>query len=107
MDIIKLRKQLEIDFTSPDQKVASELGIRWTPDEATPEQIKEWHETELSLDSITSGSTNLKFRREGNYDARVLWGQHEEIKIGNYIGFVNNQSNDIKIFSKDNCETFF
>ena len=54
--------------------------------------LKDWHETELSLDSITSGSTNLKFRREGNYDARVLWGQHEEIKIGNYIGFVNTIS---------------
>ena len=45
-DYMEDRKQLEIDFTSPDQKVASELGIRWTPDEATPEQIKEWHETE-------------------------------------------------------------
>ena len=45
-DYMEDRKQLEIDFTSPDQKVASELGIRWAPDEATPEQIKEWHETE-------------------------------------------------------------
>ena len=47
-DYMEDRKQLEIDFTSPDQKVASELGIRWAPDEATPEQIKEWHETEIN-----------------------------------------------------------
>ena len=39
-------KQLEIDFISDDQKVASELGIRWVPNEATPEQIKDWHDTE-------------------------------------------------------------
>ena len=30
-DYMEDRKQLEIDFTSPDQKVASELGIRWAP----------------------------------------------------------------------------
>jgi hypothetical protein len=61
------------------------------------EQIEEinlsgWFETDLVLDSITSGSTNLKFKTQGDYDARVLWGQNEEIKIGNYIGFVDSIS---------------
>ena len=51
-----------------------------------------WFETDLVLDSITSGSTNLKFKTQGDYDARVLWGQNEEIKIGNYIGFVDSIS---------------
>ena len=37
---------MEFDFTTPDQKTAQQQGIRWVPDEATPEQIKEWHETE-------------------------------------------------------------
>ena len=39
-------KQLEFDFSSPYQDVAQELGIRWVPETATPEQIKEWHETD-------------------------------------------------------------
>ena len=39
-------KQMEIDYTSSDPKTASQLGIRWEPKPATPEQIKEWHETE-------------------------------------------------------------
>lgn len=39
-------KQMEIDYTSSDQKVANQPGIRWAPEPATPEQIKEWHETE-------------------------------------------------------------
>ena len=38
-------KQMEIDYTSSDPKTASQLGIRWEPKPATPEQIKEWHET--------------------------------------------------------------
>ena len=37
---------MEFDFTTPDQKTAQQQGIRWVPDEATPEHIKEWHETE-------------------------------------------------------------
>ena len=37
---------MEFDFTTPDQKTAQQQGIRWVPDEATPEQIKEWHDTE-------------------------------------------------------------
>ena len=37
---------MEFDFTTPDQKTAQQQGIRWVPDEATPEQIKELHETE-------------------------------------------------------------
>ena len=37
---------MEFDFPTPDQKTAQQQGIRWVPDEATPEQIKEWHETE-------------------------------------------------------------
>jgi len=55
-------------------------------------QLKGWFETKLTLDSITSGSTNLKFKTETNYDARTLWGQHEEVKIGNYIGFISTIS---------------
>ena len=31
---------MEFDFTTPDQKTAQQQGIRWVPDEATPEQIK-------------------------------------------------------------------
>jgi len=41
-----IEKQLEFDFSSPYQDVAQELGIRWAPGEATPEQVKEWHETD-------------------------------------------------------------
>ena len=36
---------MEFDFTTPDQKTAQQMGIRWVPDEATPEQVKEWNET--------------------------------------------------------------
>ena len=39
-------KQMEMEFTSSDQKTASQPGIGWRPDAATPEQIKEWHDTE-------------------------------------------------------------
>ena len=55
-------------------------------------QLTGWFETKLTLDSITSGSTNLKFKTEADYDARTLWGQHEEVKIGNYIGFISTIS---------------
>ena len=41
-----MNDQMEFDFTTPDQKTAQQMGIRWVPDEATPEQVKEWHETE-------------------------------------------------------------
>tara|TARA_R110000744_G_scaffold53351_2_gene113974 strand:- start:603 stop:7673 length:7071 start_codon:yes stop_codon:yes gene_type:complete len=54
--------------------------------------LRNWYETDLTLDSITtvaSNATSVKFKTEGNYDARVLWGQDEEVKIGNYIGFIN------------------
>jgi len=54
--------------------------------------LTDWFETKLTLDSITSGSTNLKFKTDGNYDARTLWGQHEEVKIGDYIGFISTVS---------------
>lgn len=37
---------MEFDFTTPDQKTAQQQGIRWVPDNATPEQVKEWHDTE-------------------------------------------------------------
>ena len=40
------KKQMELDFTSPYQKTAQQQGVRWVPDEATPEQVKEWHDTE-------------------------------------------------------------
>ena len=43
---------MEFDFTTPDQKTAQQMGIRWVPDEATPEQVKEWHETENKLSLI-------------------------------------------------------
>tara|TARA_Y100001973_G_C5193564_1_gene332623 strand:+ start:1877 stop:2149 length:273 start_codon:yes stop_codon:yes gene_type:complete len=45
-DYMEDRKQLELDFRSPEQKVARELGIRWEPEEASPEVIKEWQETD-------------------------------------------------------------
>ena len=48
---------MEFDFTTPDQKTAQQLGIRWVPDEATPEQIKEWQEGELKW----WGDNALKF----------------------------------------------
>ena len=41
-----MNKQLEMDYTSSDAKTASQIGIRWTPNEATPEQINHWHETD-------------------------------------------------------------
>ena len=31
---------MEFDFTTPDQKTPQQQGIRWVPDEPTPEQIK-------------------------------------------------------------------
>ena len=39
-------KQMKLDFTTPDLKTAQQQGIRWVPENATPEQVKEWHETE-------------------------------------------------------------
>ena len=39
-------KQMKLDFTSSDQKTARQQGVRWVPETATPEQVKEWHETE-------------------------------------------------------------
>ena len=39
-------KQMEIQFTSSDQKTANQPGIGWRPEPATPEQVKEWHDTE-------------------------------------------------------------
>ena len=39
-----MEKQLELDFTSPDQKTAQQLGIRWAPEDASPEVIKKWEE---------------------------------------------------------------
>ena len=39
-------KQMKLDFTSSDQKTAQQQGVRWVPETATPEQVKEWHETE-------------------------------------------------------------
>ena len=41
-----MEEQLELDFRSECQKTASELGIRWEPRTATPEEVKKWHETE-------------------------------------------------------------
>ena len=37
---------MEFDFTTTDQKTAQQQGIRWVPKNATPEQVKEWHDTE-------------------------------------------------------------
>ena len=51
--------------------------------------LRGWFETELTLDSVISGSTQLVFKTVDNYEARLLWGENEEIKIGDYIGFVN------------------
>ena len=39
-------KQMKLDFTTPDLKTAQQQGVRWVPETATPEQVKEWHETE-------------------------------------------------------------
>lgn len=41
-----MEEQIEMDFSSSDIESARQMGIRWSPNEATPEQIKEWHETE-------------------------------------------------------------
>ena len=40
------KEQMKFDFTSDSQKTAQQQGIRWVPDNATPEQVKEWHDTE-------------------------------------------------------------
>ena len=39
-------KQMEIQFTSTDIETAKQPGIAWQPEEASPEVIKEWHDTE-------------------------------------------------------------
>ena len=44
--IMKENKQIELDFTSECPTTARELGIRWEPRIATPEEVAEWHETE-------------------------------------------------------------
>ena len=44
--IMKENKQMELDFTSECPTTARELGIRWEPRIATPEEVAEWHETE-------------------------------------------------------------
>ena len=41
-----MEKQLELDFTSECPEEARELGIRWAPRNATPEETKEWIDTE-------------------------------------------------------------
>ena len=41
-----MEEQLELDFTSECPEEARELGIRWAPRNATPEETKEWIETE-------------------------------------------------------------
>ena len=41
-----MEKQLELDFTSECPETARELGIRWEPRIASPEEVKKWHETE-------------------------------------------------------------
>ena len=40
------KEQMKFDFTSSNQKTAQQQGIRWTPDNATPEQVKDWHDTD-------------------------------------------------------------
>ena len=40
------KEQMKFDFTSDSQKTAQQQGIRWAPEDATPEQVKEWHDTE-------------------------------------------------------------
>tara|TARA_B100000927_G_C16470506_1_gene471362 strand:+ start:1328 stop:1633 length:306 start_codon:yes stop_codon:yes gene_type:complete len=42
----KYNRQMEMDYTSTNAKTASQIGIRWTPEEASPEVIKEWQETD-------------------------------------------------------------
>ena len=37
-------QQESFEFSSPDQKIASQPGFIWKPNDATPEQIKEWQE---------------------------------------------------------------
>jgi|TARA_E500000178_G_scaffold305310_1_gene316731 hypothetical protein len=39
-------EQLEFRFTSADLKTASQPGIYWAPEPATPEQVKEWDQTD-------------------------------------------------------------
>ena len=41
-----MEEQLELDFTSECPEEARELGIRWAPRDATPEETKKWIETE-------------------------------------------------------------
>ena len=41
-----MEEQLELDFTSECPEEARELGIRWAPRNATPEETKQWIETE-------------------------------------------------------------
>ena len=43
---IMKEKQIEIDFTSEDPKVARQPGIRWAPRDATPEEHKHWIDTD-------------------------------------------------------------
>ena len=45
---------MEFDFTTPDQKTAQQMGIRWVPDEATPEQVKWWSDRALTFVVIAS-----------------------------------------------------
>ena len=52
-----------------------------------------WFETGLTVDSITSvnsTATTVSVQVEADYNARVLWGEHEEIKVGDYIGFIDD-----------------
>jgi len=52
-----------------------------------------WFDTGLTIDSITtvnSTATTVSVQVEADYNARVLWGEHEEIKVGDYIGFIDD-----------------
>jgi hypothetical protein len=49
--------------------------------------LEDWFELPMLVDS-TSGTISVYVTIEEGYDARVLFGQYEEIKIGDYIGTI-------------------
>jgi len=68
--------------------------------------LEDWFELPMLVDS-TSGTITVYVTIEEGYDARVLFGQYEEIKIGDYIGTITgvgapNYSTKLQLLTLDN-----
>ena len=62
--------QLELKFTTPYLEVAKQPGMTWVPKTATPEEVKEWDNTDRKFwadhaGHIVIGATIVQFSMLG------------------------------------------